>query len=441
MRVGRHHTTEEDTGMRSARILVLLVGAALVLPTLSFGSGFALFEHGARGVALGGAFGATADNPTALYYNPAGIAFLEGTQAAAGAYFITFGAEFEGDNPYPGAGYKSEMESQIFYPAHAYVTGVINDRFHWGVGVTAPFGLGTWWPDDWAGKFITKRADLKVFNFNPNLSYKFSDALAVAVGFDYFLVDIDLTSSIAAINPYTQQAAEVGQAHMYADRQDGWGWNVALLAKLDGGFSAGLTYRSKVKAEMEGKGSFVQFPTGYDDFDAIVAGLIPFDLNPDAVTSVEFPDEARIALAWRNDRFTVEGDVVWMGWSSFQELRVTFPDYPQLSSVRPEYYEDSITYRLGVEYRKSETWSWLFGALYDETPVPTASVSPLLPDAERTGISLGFSWALSPSMTLDAGFLHLMFPDRSSEGLDYDNFNGTYKTSAELLGFSVVYKF
>ena len=129
------------------------------------------------------------------------------------------------------------------------------------------------------------------------------------------------------------------------------------------------------------------------------------------------------------------------GVEQLRRAPITFPDYPLLSSVKPENYEDSLTYRLGVEYKKSETWSWLFGALYDESPVPTESVSPLLPDANRTGISVGFSWAFSPSMTLDAGFLHLMFPERSTEGRDYDNFNGTYTTSAELLGFSVVYKF
>ena len=432
---------EEDTGMRSVRIFVLAAVAVMVLPTLSYGAGFALFEHGARGVALGGAFGATADDPTAVYYNPAGLAFLEGTQAAAGAYFITFGSKFTGDNPYPGAGYKAEMKDQIFYPPHVYATGAISDRLRWGVGMTAPFGLGTWWEDDWAGKFVIKRIDLKVFNFNPNLAYKINDNFSIGAGFDYFLVDVDLTRSVAAINPYTQQAAEVGQAHIWADRQDGWGWNLAALAKFESGISAGLTYRSKVKVDMEGKGSFVQFPTGYDDFDAIVAGLIPFSSNPRVVTGIEFPDEARFALAWHNERVRVEGDVVWLGWSSFKELPMTFPDYPALSSVRPENYEDGFTYRLGFEYKKSDAWSWLFGALYDETPVPTESVSPLLPDARRTGVSVGFSWAFSPNLTLDAGFLHLMFPERSTEGRDADNFNGTYKTSAELLGFSMVYRF
>ena len=72
--------------MRMARRTGLLALAVclLLVPAASHGAGFALFEHGARAVALGGAFGATADDPTAIYFNPAGIAFLQGTQMAVG---------------------------------------------------------------------------------------------------------------------------------------------------------------------------------------------------------------------------------------------------------------------------------------------------------------------------------------------------------------------
>ena len=86
--------------MRNAK-LILAAGAVLLVPALVFGNGFALFEHGARGVAMGGAFCAIADDATAGYYNPAGLAFLEGTQAAAGAFLITESSVFEGDNPFP----------------------------------------------------------------------------------------------------------------------------------------------------------------------------------------------------------------------------------------------------------------------------------------------------------------------------------------------------
>ncbi len=93
--------------MRMARRTGLLALAAclLLVPAASHGAGFALFEHGARAVALGGAFGATADDPTAIYFNPAGIAFQQGTQVAMGVYFITESSKFDGANPYPGQGY------------------------------------------------------------------------------------------------------------------------------------------------------------------------------------------------------------------------------------------------------------------------------------------------------------------------------------------------
>jgi long-chain fatty acid transport protein len=426
--------------MRNAK-LILAAGAVLLAPALVFGNGFALFEHGARGVAMGGAFGAIADDATAGYYNPAGLAFLDGAQAATGAFLITESAKLSGLDPYPGAGYRSEMESQIFYPFHAHMAGTFSDRIAWGVSVTSPFGLGTWWPDDYAGRYVTKRIDLRVFSINPNLAIKLSENVAVAVGVDYFLSDVDLTKSIGAINPYTQRVADIGQVHMYSDLNDGIGYNLAFLAKLDSGFSVGASYRSRVKVEYDAEASFVQIPTGYADFDAIVAGLLPFSINPKGETEVNFPAEYRLALAWRGDKMTASVDVVRMDWDSFKDLPITIIGYPALSSVREENYEDAYTYRIGFEYRKSQQWSWLFGALYDMTPVPTESVSPLLPDANRWGASAGFSYNITEKVRFDLGYLLLRFEDRSTRGLDADNFNAQYHTTANLLGVTLHYKF
>ena len=425
--------------MRMVRV-VLIAGVAALAPALALANGFALFEHGSRAVGMGGAFGAVADDPSANYFNPAGIAFLDGTQSMAGFFLITESSTFTGDNPYPGSDYTVDMESQIFYPVHAHLTGHFNDTFAWGVSLTTPFGLGTWWPDDYAGKYITKRVDLRLFNVNPNLAIKLSDRVALAVGFDAYFSSVDLTRSLGAINPYTQQAAEVGQVHLYSDYENGFGYNAALLAKLGGGFSLGLTYRSRVKVEYEGNASFVQFETGYPDFDAIVAGLLPFDSNPAGNTEVTFPADIRVALAWQGENWTIAADAVKVGWDSFDELPITLPDYPELSSVRPENYEDAMTYRVGVEHRWEKV-AVQVGYLFDETPVPTGSVSPLLPDAERNGYSVGFSYNFSPRVRLDAAYLYLPFDERSTEGMDQDGYNGTYDTTAHLFGMSLVFRF
>jgi long-chain fatty acid transport protein len=428
--------------MRKARVIWLsALAVCLLAPASSFGAGFALFEHGARAIALGGAFGATADDPTAIYYNPAGLAFQSGTEYAVGVYFITETAKFHGDNPYPGDDYSVEMKKQIFYPVHLYLAGQLTPNLHWGVGVFNPFGLGTWWPSDYAGKYLSKRVDLRVFDINPTLAYRLSDNLAVAAGVDYFYSNLDLTRSIGVMNPYTQQLAEVGQVHLYTDFKGGWGWNAALMAKLGGGLSFGASYRSNVEIKYKGKASFLQFATGYSDFDAIVATEVPFGTQPEGETKIKYPDEVRLALAWHGQKWGIEGDWVRMGWSSFKDLPITLPDYPLLSETRPENYEDSDTYRLGIEYKASPDLWWQIGGLVDRTPVPTESVSPLLPDAERKGFSVGASFGLTPNTRLDVSYFYLKFKDRSTGGINPDGYEGTYKTTANLFGFTLVHRF
>ncbi len=423
------------------RRFTVLAGVGMLAPALALGAGFSLYEHGARAVALGGAFAATADDPTAVYYNPAGLAFLEGTSVTAGAYGISFDSKVHGDNPYPGRGYSEEMESRIFLPGHAYAAGKLGKRAAWGLGVYAPFGLGTQWPDAWAGRYISQRIDLEVYNVNPTFAYRLTDNLAVAVGADYFLVDLDLWRAAGIVNPYTQVMTDVAKVNMAASDETGWGWNAGLLWKLGGGFSLGVSYRSRVELEAEGKAKFIQVSTGRQDLDQIVRGTLPFGTTPRVRSDITFPAESRVGLAWREEGFGVEVNWVRVGWSSFDDFPMVFPDYPQLTQIRQEDYEDSDTYRVGMEFKGSDKLSFQLGALYDETPVPVKSVSPLLPDASRRGVSVGVSWQLAESLRLDAGFLHLIFLDRSTKGQSQDAFNGTYKSRAELLGFSLSYTF
>ncbi|MBD3348331.1 MAG: hypothetical protein GF400_03925 [Candidatus Eisenbacteria bacterium] len=59
---------------------VIVVAAALLLLTGTAGANFAETEVGARPMGMGGAFVAVADDVTALHWNPAGLANLEGVQ-------------------------------------------------------------------------------------------------------------------------------------------------------------------------------------------------------------------------------------------------------------------------------------------------------------------------------------------------------------------------
>ncbi len=418
--------------------------AVLALPSLAWGAGFALFEHGNRAMAMGGAFTAVADDLSAMYWNPAGMAFQErdGLETLAGVTFISAIQDFEGAAPYPGDGYETEQKSQIFYPAHLYAAMKVSDQLTLGFSSLTPFGLGTYWDDDFAGRFISKRVELKTFDLSPNFAYKLSDNFAFGGGVDYLIGTLDYTRNIPFLNPYTQQVIDAGQVHMYTDGMgsDGWGWHAGVLVKSDNGFSVGVNYRSRIDVDYEGEGEFYQYPTGYGDLDATLASVIPFGQTTPLVSKITFPELWSLGVAWTGESMIVSFQWNYMGWDTFQELPVTFTDYPALSSAIPENYDYTNCYRLGLEYRMSEKLALQGGLLYDETPQPRQSVSPLLADEDRTGISVGTSYTHG-KITVDAGYMLLLFDDSTAADDVHNGYHGTYETMAHLLGVTLGYRF
>src|SRR6266513_1286369 len=64
------------------------------LPLTAGAVGFRMPNQDPEGIARGNAEAATADNPSAIYYNPAGNTQLEGQQARAGLYLISADTDY-----------------------------------------------------------------------------------------------------------------------------------------------------------------------------------------------------------------------------------------------------------------------------------------------------------------------------------------------------------
>jgi len=70
------------------RFLTLMISGALTWKASA--NGFRLADQDAFATARGEAFVATADNPSAIYYNPAGITQLEDNNLRSGIYGIYY---------------------------------------------------------------------------------------------------------------------------------------------------------------------------------------------------------------------------------------------------------------------------------------------------------------------------------------------------------------
>jgi long-chain fatty acid transport protein len=419
-------------------VCVLLLCGLIALPAQ--GAGFSIFEQGTKATGMSNAFTAQADDPSAMFYNVGGLAFLDERDFMAGVAIIFLGdSEFSGVAPFPGPTFSGSQQAQLKTPIHFYWVEPISEKLTFGLGLVSPFGLVTEWdnPDLWAGRFISTKADLTAIDLNPNIGWQITDKLGIGGGIIVRTSSVELQRNLGAVNPFTQLIDDVGRTTLESDTEIGYGFNVGVLHQATERFSWGFSYRSRVTVDYGGNASFDQISTGFDQFDDLVAASLPFGEEVPIETSIEFPDMASLGLAYRiSSKLLIELDLNWAGWSSFDRTDIEFTNDPQFSSSIVSDWEDSSNYRAGLLWDVRGPGEWRFGAYYDETPQPDASVGPLLPDASRVGISAGYGRPLGKKTYLDLAVMMIDFDERTTT-TNHDVFYGTYKTGVWLFGASI----
>lgn len=383
--------------------------------------GFQLNEHGARSMAQGGAFAARARDASAVYFNPAGLAFQTRNSIYLGSTFITPEIDFYGPSNL-GSNKKTSLKSQLFTPINAYVKYGITEDLHFGFGVYNPFGLGTEWDPAWDGRRIIIKADLKAFAFSPTFAYKVNDELSIGAGVNIITGSVKLQQEVASVpvggNPPIVDLELSGNTY---------GYNFGLLYKFSETASLGVSYRSGAKFEGTGTGTFTP------NYSAL---NLP---NGDVSGNIELPATAYIGIAMSPmDHLEVEVDYQYVGWSSYKELKVDFKK-DQSSIIQPKNYQDTYIVRLGGEYTMDDV-KLRAGFLFDNSPVPPKYVDPILPDADRYGWNIGFGYQLSEDILIDAAYLFLKAQQNTVTNTE-TAFDGTYNTIAHLFTLNIGYSF
>jgi long-chain fatty acid transport protein len=431
-----------------------LLGGALGVVTLVtlaaaplHAAGFSIFEQGSKAMGMAGAFTAQADDPSLLFYNAGGLAFVERTGVSGGGTLIrSIKADFQGAGSFPGPNYSAEQETLSEVPPHLYWVQPLTASLKFGLGIETPFGLTTSWknPNQFAGRFLSTKASLQAFDINPTLGWQVTPTFGIGVGGIVRVSKVELNRHIPAINPFTLMAADVGNLNLTSDyTKNSYGFNVGILHHWNESFSWGLSYRSKISVDYDGNARVTQISTGNPAFDAIVAAQIPFGKKLPVKTAIDYPDQASLGLAFALTRdLLLETDFNYMGWSSFKNVPINFTGGPGESladTSLPQNWKNAYSYRAGLRWTTSPASQWRFGLVYDKTPQPEEGVSPLLPDADRTGYCIGYG--RTTGFKYDIGLMYLDFKKRTKNEFRASEgpFLGTYKTQAVLLGITLNY--
>tara|TARA_B100002003_G_scaffold196443_1_gene186604 strand:- start:42 stop:455 length:414 start_codon:yes stop_codon:yes gene_type:complete len=113
----------------------------LLIPSISTAAGFRIGEQGTAAMGKANAVTASINDVTAVYFNPAALTSLKGNWVSAGGALISPSTDYTSQ-----AGIQSSKEPQIFYPPNFYAGTYMKDKnLAFGLGIYAPFGLGSKW--------------------------------------------------------------------------------------------------------------------------------------------------------------------------------------------------------------------------------------------------------------------------------------------------------
>ncbi|CAM2833807.1 OmpP1/FadL family transporter [Rariglobus hedericola] len=369
------HTTSLYSRNRALLALFPLALAAIFTPATAFANGTRLPNQDAEATARGNAFVATADNPSAIYYNPAGLTQLSGVQVLAGSYVI------ETQNDYhPTTGGTVEAKREIAIIPHLYASFTPeNSPLSYGLGVYSPFGQASEWPDNSGFRTIATRNEITFITIAPTIAWKISDSLSIGAGLQINSVEAKLRNGLTPVPP--------GELRFEGD-DTSYGYNIGIMWKPSEHHVFGLNYQSRSTSHFKGS-----------------VELTSFGLSAPASVDLPFPDVITLGYSWRpTPKWNFEVGVDRTNWDLLNTatLDSALLTVPINFDWKPSYY-----YLFGVTRYLPDGWRVSAGYCYSQNSVPSDTFTPAVPDMSRHLASVGVGrtfGALSCYLTYQHGF-------------------------------------
>jgi long-chain fatty acid transport protein len=439
---------------------LLFVSIALACSTTTLhAAGFALANQSGSGT--GNAYAgvaATADDASVIWFNPAGMTELPaGTHTAIAGHIIAPKAKFTNNgstNP-PALGTKiagkNDDGGKTGFIPNAYLVKGKGQKWRFGVGINAPFGLGTKYDEDWVGRYHTLESNIQTINFNPSIAYKVNDKLSVGAGISVQKMEVELTSAVDSKSSCLGLAARrLIPASACTNLADGTvkvegdnvetGYNLGLLIKPTNKTRVGASYRSRMQHTLEGNATF-NMPT--------VLKNVPLFKSDSVTAEAGLPASFSLSVAHQiNDRLELLGDVTRTRWSSFNKLQVVRNSDNSDVTNLPQNWKDANRYSIGANYQYNNRWKLKAGIAYDETPVPDAvDRSPRTPDTNRTWVSFGANYKPRKNFSVDMGYTHIFTKEaeiNNKNNIDATRahtISGTYDSNVNILSTQLNWSF
>lgn len=295
--------------MTTVKTSTVLIGGALMAQA-ALASGYHFGAQAVSALSTANSSAAEAGDPSTIFFNPAGLTKLEGTQISGSLFLVAPSVKYSNAKGYynnynpnsNGAPIEGKTSGKItkgvVLVPQTYASHQLNDRFSLGLGVYVPFASETEYQRDSVLRYNVNKTGMKSFNINPTLAFKINDRHSIGVGLIGQYLEAELRqyadfgpglSAAAKAQAYAKidsatvpgttlpvppaikedlkkQASEQidrqlrsGRADGYADIKGsdwGFGYNLGWLWDVSDNVRVGASYRSKVSHTLKGDGKW-----------------------------------------------------------------------------------------------------------------------------------------------------------------------------------------
>ncbi|AZN36547.1 OmpP1/FadL family transporter [Iodobacter ciconiae] len=412
---------------------------------LASGYHFGTQSVSAQGVAISNA--AEAEDATVLFYNPAGMTNLPGTNISGALIVVDPHISFSNMNATNSRGKTvtgndgGTATGPVVVP-QTYITHQVNEQLFVGLAMFVPFGDKTNFDDKWIGRYNGTDLELMTLAINPSVAYKINEQFSVGAGVTAQYMKarykkmIDLGGK-ATVGGFSSPALDGSMDY----EGDDWsyGFNLGATWKVDDTLRFGAAYRSSLSHTLEGDAKFTVpgvFPPGV----AVGAKL----LNSNGTVDLETPDSFSLNFYKKlNSQFALTGDWTHTWHSKFQDL-ILKTDAGFMADVEQK-WRDTDRFSLGLSYQYSDPLKLRFGLAFDQSPADQAKYRIAnLPDSDRIWFSTGFNYVIDKNMSVDVAYAYVDFKNTSMANKDGSNSvmtNADVSAYANVFGAQLNYRF
>jgi long-chain fatty acid transport protein len=322
---------------------------------------------GCRAIAMGGAFTGLADDPTAIYYNPAGIVFQRNRfNLSIDGFYVLPTYEYTTQ-----FGYKIQSKYDSALP-QLFLTYRTSEKITLGVGFYVPYaGSGV----DWSGREIGSplKSTLGVYSLTPTMAYHISEKLSFGVNLNFYTAVFDLKTGWGPYS-YEMKQEEKGSALSVG---------LGLMYRPSEKLGFGFTLRGPAEIKMTGVTS-------------LPLGEVPDTLKLDSETVIKLPWDVEVGLAFRaSENFLFTASAQYTLWSTLDRVKKTIKDIPFMGDLRLDEemnFENILILRFGAEYLIPQGMFLRGGIGFDQSASPSSSLSIANIDVDKVSLLGGIGF-------------------------------------------------